>query len=143
VETLGIGEYVAFAGEIHDAKNWLSALDIFCFASLDEGLPNVVMEAAVAGVPVVSWRVPFIEEILSDGNQATLVDVEDLVSFKNALQNLICSPELRQKLGNAGRGHVIKNFTLDAYIKRMTEVYDDMLSADQIQRHGYHDYCLP
>lgn len=135
-ESLDITKYVTFTGEIPGASAWLSALDIFCFTSLDEGLPNVVMEVAVAEVPVVAWRVPFIEELLEDGKMALLVEPEDLISFKNTLLNLVRSPELRIKLGRAGRDHVLEKFALNHFVQRMTSVYEDLLDIQQATDSG-------
>lgn len=125
---LGITQYVSFAGEIPEARAWLSALDIFCFASQDEGLPNAVMEAAIARVPIVSWRLPFIEELLNDRESALLADPEDLIGFKDALLKLIESPELRIKMGNSGRSRIIDQFSLERNIQEMSRVYDQLLS---------------
>lgn len=125
---LGLSQHVTFAGEIPSANAWLSALDIFCFTSLDEGLPNVIMEAAVAGVPVVAWRVPFIEELLEAGSMALLVEPKNIGDFKEALLNLIRSPELRIKIGKAGRDHVIENFSTFRYVQRMVNIYEGCLS---------------
>lgn len=128
-KTLGISRHVTFAGEVPDARDWLSALDIFCFTSLEEGLPNVVMEAAVAGVPVVSWRLPFIEELLIDGDTALFVDPENLVCFRDALLSLIRSPESRKRIGNAARNHILGNFSLERMLQQMTCVYEELLGV--------------
>lgn len=126
-ESLGIAEVVTFAGEVPHASSWLSALDIFCFTSLDEGLPNVVMEAAVAGIPIVSWQAPFVEELLKGGSMVLLVEPENLGKFKDELLNLIRSPELRIKIGRAGREHVLENFTPYRFVQQMTHVYEALL----------------
>jgi glycosyltransferase involved in cell wall biosynthesis len=130
-DTLGIAGRITFAGEVPGASAWLGALDIFCFTSLDEGIPNAVMEAAVAGVPIVTWGVPFIEEFLEDGKTARLVDPEDLPGFRDVLLELIPSPELRLMLGTNARDHVIKDFSLDRFIQQMTNLYDDLLGFSQ------------
>lgn len=132
VAALGIAEFVTFAGEVPGASAWLSALDIFCFTSLDEGMPNVIMEAAVAGLPIVTWRVPFMEEILDKENVACLVEPENLTSFKDTVLELIQSRELRNKLGEAARSHIIQEFTLERYVQRMTSVYEDLLGIQHI-----------
>jgi glycosyltransferase involved in cell wall biosynthesis len=127
-EDLGIHTHITFAHEIPDAGKFLSALDIFCFASLDEGLPNVIMEAAAAGVPIVSWRLPFIEELLDGGKAGSLVEpVGDIINFKNNVLNLIRSPQLRIETGKAGQHHVLKNFSLERFIQQMTDVYENVL----------------
>jgi glycosyltransferase involved in cell wall biosynthesis len=127
-EDLGIRTHVIFAHEIPDAGKLLSALDIFCFASLDEGLPNVIMEAAAAGVPIVSWRLPFIEELLDGGRAGLLVEpVGNIIHFKNMILNLIRSPELRIETGKAGRDHVTKKFSPGRFVQQMTDVYENVL----------------
>jgi glycosyltransferase involved in cell wall biosynthesis len=127
-EDLGIQTHIIFAHEIPDAGKLLSALDIFCFASLDEGLPNVIMEAAAAGVPIVSWRLPFIEELLDDGKAGSLVEpVGDIINFKNMILNLIHSPQLRIETGKAGHDHVLQKFSLGRFVQQMTDVYENVL----------------
>jgi glycosyltransferase involved in cell wall biosynthesis len=127
-EDLGIHTHITFAHEIPDAGKLLSALDIFCFASLDEGLPNVIMEAAAASVPIVSWRLPFIEELLDDGRAGSLVEpVGNIINFKNRILNLIHSPQLRIDTGRAGHDHVLKKFSLGRFVQQMTDVYENVL----------------
>jgi glycosyltransferase involved in cell wall biosynthesis len=133
-DELGICQYVTFAGEVPGASAWLCALDMFCFTSLDEGLPNAVMEAAVAGVPIVSWDLPFMRELLKDGQVACLVESGDLTGLKNALVDLIRSPGLRNDLGQAARQHVLEKFSLESYVRQMTFVYEDLLGGNQGSR---------
>src|SRR5690606_21723589 len=51
---LGIDKQVSFPGDIARAARYLPAMEVFCLASHTEGMPNVVMEAAAAGLPIVS-----------------------------------------------------------------------------------------
>ena len=125
---LNITDCVTFAGEVPDAISWMGAFDIFCFTSLDEGLPNVVMEAAVAGIPIVSWRVAFMEELLKAGEEAYLVETNDFLGFKNALIELMHSPSLRTQIGHAAQHHVLEEFSIDRFVERMTTVYQELLS---------------
>ena len=126
---LGLDQRVRFAGEIPEASQWLSALDIFCFTSLDEGNPNAVMEAAAAGLPIVGWRVGFMEELLKQGEVARLVEPQDLQAFTEALVTLMNSPELRTELGLAARQHVLERFSIPRYVEQMTRVYEDLLAS--------------
>lgn len=126
---LGISNHVTFTGEVPGASAWLSALDIFCFTSLDEGLPNVVLEAAMAGVPVVAWRLPFIEEIITDGETGLLVEPNNLDDFRDAILSLLHNPSLGVALGVTGRKHVQKEFSLDKFIYRMSLTYDHLLGV--------------
>jgi len=126
---LGIDDHIAFVGEVKDPLVWLSSLDIFCFTSLDEGMPNVIMEAAMAKIPIVTWRLPFITEILDRDKTAMLVEPEDVIGFKESLLQLSQSEKLRIKLGNAAHDHVRKKFTIDRYIQNMSDAYEEILGS--------------
>ena len=129
VESIGLTPFVTFTGEIPNAATWLRAFDVFAFTSLDEGMPNVIMEAAAAGLPIVTWKLPFYEELLQDGKTALLVEAEDLSAMKHAILGLIDSPEQRVQLGNAAREHILSSFSLQTYVQKMTGVYEFILSA--------------
>lgn len=126
-----LSDQITFSGEVPLASTWLRALDIFCFASVDEGLPNVIMEAAAAGLPIVTWRLPFNEELLEDGKTALLVEAEDINGFKEAIVKLIQSPAHRATLGEAARKHILVNFGLERYVKNMTHVYETILGIQE------------
>jgi glycosyltransferase involved in cell wall biosynthesis len=125
---LQIEDRVTFIGSDPDARQWLSALDIFCFLSTDEGLPNAVMEAAVARVPVIAWRMPFMQELLDNDRSAILVDPNDFSGFCNKVLTLIREPALRSRLGKAGQDVMLDRFSVDRAVRSLTSVYDELLS---------------
>lgn len=124
---LGVQDKVTFTGEVPFGSQWLKGLDIFCFLSLDEGSPNVVMEAGAAGLPIVAWKLPFNEELLENEKMAMLVEVGDLDGLKTALSRLIQSKGLRAEIGNAAQAHLLSNFSLERYVRKMTQVYETVL----------------
>jgi glycosyltransferase involved in cell wall biosynthesis len=128
-QSLDISDRVTFTGEVAEARLWMSALDIFCFLSEDEGLPNAVMEAAAAGVPVVAWRTPFLEELLDEGRSAVLVAPGNLQALEEALVSLIHDPAARDRLGRRGRSHVLGNFGVRRFVEAMTSAYETVLAG--------------
>ena len=126
---LGLSSYVTFTGEIPQAGRWLKAMDIFAFTSVDEGMPNVIMEAATAELPIVTWKLPFYEELLENEKNALLVDAEDTMAFTKAIIKLIEFPGLRNKIGQAAKKHMLTSFSLDHYIQNMTSVYESVLKT--------------
>lgn len=126
---LDLSERVTFTGEEADSRFWLSALDVFCFPSVDEGMPNVVMEAAVAGVPVVGWASPFLEELLDEGRTAVLVEPGDHAALETALRALLRAPARRQQLGEAARRHVLERFGIPPFVEGLTRVYENLLKC--------------
>src|SRR5207247_8746262 len=88
---LHLADSVVFVGEDPDARLWLSALDIFCFLSEDEGMPNAVLEAACAGVPIAGWRTPFLEEALGPEAAAALVTSRAAEDLRAGLSRLLAN----------------------------------------------------
>lgn len=127
VKGLGLSEQVTFTGEVPDASRWLPAFDVFCFPSIAEGSPNVVMEAALAGLPIAAWDLPFNREILSEPKFALLAEAGNVQDMLDALVQLITSESLRKNLGTAAQEHIRASFSLYRYIDSMTAVYENIL----------------
>lgn len=125
---LELKDRVFFAGEIPNAAMLLKGLDIFAFTSLDEGLPNVIMEAGAAGLPILTWDLPFYRELLTNHRNALLVPPEDIPAFNSAMLSLLHAPSSRKELGLKARDSILNSFGLDQYIKNMTAVYESLLS---------------
>lgn len=125
-----LAHFITLAGEIPHASDLIAAFDIFCFTSLDEGSPNAVLEAAAAEVPVVAWRLPFIEEALDGGRAGRLVEAGDVAAFANAVIQLAQAPGARARLGAASKDYVLTQFSLPRYVQRMSEVYEEILARD-------------
>lgn len=90
-DKLGLGENVLFCGPKPHAEipEQMSALDVFCLPSRQEGCPNVVLEALASGVPVVASRVGGVPELLEDGKTGYLVPPEDPAELAAALRTAL------------------------------------------------------
>lgn len=77
--------------------------DVFVLPSRDEGMPNALLEAMASALPVVAMKVPGSEELVLDGQNGFLTDKEDEKALARALEKLISDPNLRIKMGTAGR----------------------------------------
>jgi glycosyltransferase involved in cell wall biosynthesis len=126
----GIEGRLTFTGADPGARRWIKAFDVFCFTSTDEGLPNVVMEAAAAGVPVLAWRTDFIRELLTHGGSAVLADLGDIRALGEGLSELIRNREYRLRIGEEARKEVIANFGVRAYVRKLSEVYETLLDTN-------------
>ena len=127
--SLELTKNVIFTGEIPNAARLLKGMDIFAFASFDEGLPNVIMEAQAAGLPIVTWKLPFFEELITNGQTGLLVKPGDVDAMTDALRKLLKDPLLRQNIGTSARASVLASFGLDKYIQKMTAVYESLLNS--------------
>jgi len=124
---LEISNFITFTGEIPNAESWLPGMDIFCFPSVDEGLPNVMMEAAMAALPIIAWNYPFNQELAENDSMAMLIEPGDVKSFTEKLRILLGSKEIRTQLGTKARSHVLNDFSIVKYVQKMTNVYLSIL----------------
>jgi glycosyltransferase involved in cell wall biosynthesis len=104
VHGLGIEDSVEFVGPIphNEVHRYFAAADIFCLPSHHEGFPVVNMEAMACGCAVVSTRIDSIEEQLTDGENALLVEPGDVDALTEALRQLAKRKDLRERLANTG-----------------------------------------
>lgn len=75
-----------------------------------EGMPNVLIEAMAAGLPVVATRLTGIPELVDDGVTGLLVDPADAAGLADALERLCADPMLRLAMGRAGRQRAISEY---------------------------------
>ena len=88
-----------------------------------DGIPNVILEAMAAGVPVVAGAVSAIPEVVVDGTTGRLVPPGDPVALADALGALLSDPDARARLGQAGRAHVVANLDLARCVTPLAEAF--------------------
>ena len=114
-------------GQRDDIPRLLSAFDIFILTSLWEGLPNVIMEAMCARLPVVATDVGGVGELIIHGENGFLVAPDDACAMSDAVNRLIGDAELRREFGHAGRRTIEKRFSLDQMCEATSRMYDELL----------------
>ena len=122
---LGIAEHVTFAGAVsQDAlPAMFAAADAFCLPSFAEGLPVVLMEAMATGLPAVTTGVMGIPELVRDGENGVLVPPGRADLVADALGRLARDPELRARLGRAGRARVVEAFDIRHEARRLHDLF--------------------
>jgi glycosyltransferase involved in cell wall biosynthesis len=120
---------VKLLGQRSDIPQILAASDIFVLSSRWEGLPYTIIEAMMAGLPVVATKVGGVPELVEDGITGFLVPPRDPEALAQALQKLIDDPELRKTMGQAGREKALREFTLDRMLHETERVYQEVIMA--------------
>jgi glycosyltransferase involved in cell wall biosynthesis len=90
-----------------------------------EGIPNALIEAMAAGVPVVSTRVSGIPELVIDGETGLLADPQDAPGLREAIERTLAHPLAARERTIAGRRLVEEEFDLEAIAGRMVGVFVD------------------
>lgn len=132
---LFIEEFVDFKGSVSD-KELMTLLkeecDIFVLPSIyrSEAFGISMMEAMALGKPVISTKIKGSGVNFVNINNLTglVVEPKNSKQLADAIIKLLDNPDLRKKLGMAGRKRVEENFDLDKYIKRLISLYSDCIS---------------
>jgi glycosyltransferase involved in cell wall biosynthesis len=126
VQKLGLADVVVLPGRV-EPRGWLQRADVFAHSSRWEGFGIVLLEAMLAGLPVVATRVSAVPEIVADGQTGVLVEVGDSAAVAAALTDLLDDPARRDALGNAGLARARAEFSVARMTRRTIDVYRDAL----------------
>jgi glycosyltransferase involved in cell wall biosynthesis len=126
---LDIVDQVHFLGERADITEILQGIDLLVLPSAYEGLPNVVLEAMVAGKPVVACRVPGVDEVVLDGQTGLLVPAKTPLELARAIRELLEDPRRRSTMGEQGRRRAREVFSIDQMIGAYRDLYRSLVPA--------------
>jgi len=118
---------VDWVGHVTDMSGLLRRTHVACLPSYREGLPLFLAEAAAAGRPVITTDVPGCRSVLLPNESGLLVPVRDAIGLADALARLIESPELRQRMGAAGRELALRLFSRERVVEALFGVYRQLL----------------
>ena len=127
--SLGIADYVWFAGMRVDVQEILCLFDVFVLPSLNEGISNTILEAMACGLPVIATDVGGNSELVKEGKTGSLVPAGDSEAIMRVLARYAEQPEQRRELGLAARAQVERQFSLDVMVARYSIVYRRLLDT--------------
>lgn len=125
IHTLGLADRFVLAGFRDDLDALLPFFDVLVLPSYTEGLPNVVLEACAAQVPVVATAVGGTPEIVEHGFNGLLVPPGDSPALAAAVGELLGAEERCRDMGKRGRDKVTELFTFAAQARK----YEQLLGA--------------
>jgi glycosyltransferase involved in cell wall biosynthesis len=125
---LGLNGRFLFPGFRDDARQVMAQADVLALPSLTEGLPNVLLEAFAAGVPVVATAVGGVPELVRDGENGWLVPRGDSAGLASALIAALSDPGESARRGRSGQELVWAHYTFAAQAARAAEAFREVLS---------------
>ncbi len=129
IQRHGLERRVMLLGWRRDLQTVYSATDVLALTSRNEGTPVAVIEAMAAGTAVVATSVGGVPDLIEDGLNGLLVPPGDLDAMADALTRLLRDPEERDRLGGAGRAHVLTRYGADRLADDLDRLYRSGLAA--------------
>lgn len=114
---------VVFAGLREDIPGILSLLDVFVLPSLEEGMPQSLTQALAMQCSVVASRVGGVPEVVRDGLTGLLVPAHDPQALAEKIALLLRNPEQGQRMGQAGRKAVERDYSREAMLDKTEQLY--------------------
>lgn len=123
---LGIADRVHFLGwqsreKLIEQYKWSN---LFLFPSRHEGMPNAVLEAMAAGLPVIASRIAGNEELVVDDVTGLLIPAENVEYLRDALRRMINNPPLCEKLGRASRKRMEEHYSWENTARQYAQLME-------------------
>ena len=117
------------AGHVEDVPGYLASLDLFVFPSRDEAYGVALVEAMAAGLPVLGASSGGVLEIIREGRDGLLFRPQDPQALAGALERLLKSAALRERLGRAARKRALEKMTLDRTVMLYERLFRSLVGG--------------
>jgi glycosyltransferase involved in cell wall biosynthesis len=129
IDALGLSQRFRLAGFCADLDHYYPHLEMLVLPSYTEGLPNVVLEAFAAGIPVVATAVGGTPEVVQDGINGYLVAPADPDSLATRITDLLRDRATRHRMGTAGMQLVRETFSFALQASEYSQVIDALVRS--------------
>jgi glycosyltransferase involved in cell wall biosynthesis len=130
----GLAGRCVLAGFRTDLDQLVPALDLMVLPSYTEGLPNIVLEALAASVPVVATAVGGTPEIIDDGVHGFLVPAGNATALARRILQVLRDEGQRRQMGARGRRRVATQFSFEAQSTRYQQLFETLIGATPVAR---------
>ena len=124
ISKYGLQDRFFLLGFIENAPRLLSAFDVFVLPSIKEGLPYVLLEAGLAGVPVVATQVGGVPEVINHKELGMLVSRKNSEGIVDAIVFLQQNQEKKVMMGNNLKEKVTREYSQKNTIDQTVSVYN-------------------
>jgi glycosyltransferase involved in cell wall biosynthesis len=122
--------YVIALGKRHDVPALLGMADVFAFPTeYREGIPRVLLEAGLAGLPIVASRMPGCSDVVEDGWNGYLVAPRDADALAHRIIDILSDRPVAVVMGGRSAALVRERFALSLVVDQYCDLYDDTLRS--------------
>lgn len=125
---LGIAGSVTFVPNLYDFQKSLSAMDIFCLPSLQQGLGTIMLEAMAMARPVIASRVGGVFSVVEDQINGRLVPPSNSQALADVIIDLLEHPASAIELGKAAQKIVREKFLMQEMLDETVELYQQVVA---------------
>ncbi len=131
IQSLKLQHSVLLAGFRKDVDHCLAAADLFVMPSLMEGMPNALLEAYRAGLPIIASETGGLREGVDHQNTGLLVPPGDPQKLVSAIDRLLTDKSLCQQLARNGRSWAKKRFDLPLVVRKYQTLYQELFQYER------------
>ncbi|NOZ68482.1 MAG: glycosyltransferase family 4 protein [Deferribacteres bacterium] len=124
---LGISGHVIFTGFVEDIPGIYSFSDVAVLTSWSEGLPQSLLQAMAAGVPVIATRVGGVPEVVIHGRTGMLVEPGDHKALAEGIIKILNDPGLSMQLAGNARDTIVNEHSVTHMIDKIEGLYERLL----------------
>jgi glycosyltransferase involved in cell wall biosynthesis len=114
---------VIFSGQVDNVGDYLAAFDAFLYPSRHEGFGSILLDALVFGLPIIASTVGGIPELLDDGQNGFLCDLDDTEALSEAVLRLNRDRDLRERIGRTNMQKAAA-YSENKMTERYIEIYE-------------------
>jgi len=129
IQNLDLNQSIILTGEREDVPDLLALSDVYASSSHREGLPLAVLEAMMAGLPVVATSVGDIPNVVTE-ETGGVVPPHRPELLADAIEDLLQNPKKREAMGQAAYRRAMDEYSVDAWMKKHLALYREVLSSN-------------
>jgi glycosyltransferase involved in cell wall biosynthesis len=126
---LGIASRTVFAGHVEAPERVLGLFDVFAISSDTEQMPNTILQAMAAGLPIAGVDVGDVRPMIAPANRPLIAPRNDEAAFAAALQRLVAAPAVRADLGAQNAAHVRTHYDQARMFAAYGELFETALAT--------------
>lgn len=120
---------VRFVGQQKDMDLVYAASELLVLPSRKEGMPNVVLEGMLAGLPLVATQVGAVPDMLTSGENGVLVPIGDDAALARAMRDVLCDAAFARRIGERARASLFPRFSIAQRAQNIEGVYNELIDG--------------